>query len=58
MKNRKSSSYNKDKDDTLDKLIDLEFKFEAVNSMMRPNKPYFSYGSYSINTIIKQYGRS
>ena len=27
------------KEDTIDKLIDLSLKFEAVNSIMRPNKP-------------------
>ena len=47
----------KEKDDTLDKLIDLALKFEAVNSIMRPNKPSFNYGSNNINMINKQFGR-
>ena len=47
----------KEKDDTLDKLIDLALKLEAVNSIMRPNKPSFNYGSNNINMINKQFGR-
>ena len=56
MKNRRNLSYNKKKR-TLDKLIDLALKFEAVNSIMRPNKPSFNYGSNNINMINKQFGR-
>ena len=56
-KQKKFVLQQKDKDDTLDKLIDLALKFEAVNSIMRPNKPSFNYGSNNINMINKQFGR-
>ena len=32
----------KEKDDNVDKLIDLASKFEGVNSIMKPNKLYFN----------------
>ena len=33
----------KEKDHTPCKLIDLVLKFEEVNSIMRPYKPFFNY---------------
>ena len=42
----------KEKDDSLEKLIVLALKYKAVNSIMRPKQPSFNFGNKNnINAI-------
>ena len=48
----------KEKDDSLEKLIDLPLKYEAVNSIMRPKQPSLNFGNNNnINTINRNRGK-
>ena len=48
----------KEKDDSLEKLIDLALKYEAVNSIMKPRQPSFNFGNNNnISAVNRNRGR-
>ena len=58
MKRKKFVLQQKEKDDSLEKLIDLALKYEAVNSIMKPKQPSFNFGNNNnIHTINRNRGK-